>query len=84
MFLRPFTYSLHQVFDSETAIKKITAPILFLSGSDDKLIPPAHMKKLRENATKSKRTKLLEYPGLGHNDMSPNYSNDILQFLERI
>ena len=84
-FLRPFTPSIHQIFDSATAIEKISVPILFLSGTDDKLIPPSHMKKLNELAKLSKTT-FHEYPNRGHNDTCSaiNYFDDITDFLVKL
>jgi len=64
----PLTLTTHQIFDSATAIQSITVPILFLSCSDDKQIPPAHMKKLQKVATLSQSTTFFEYPHVGHND----------------
>lgn len=81
--LIPFKMTIHQVFDSEAAIQKITTvPILFISGAKDELIPPAHMQKLHEVA-KSTRKELKVYPEGGHNNTfeSEGYYWDIVAYL---
>ncbi|KAK8089768.1 hypothetical protein PG997_004729 [Apiospora hydei] len=61
------TYLCHQVWPSETVIPSITeVPILFLSGLQDEIVPPAHMRKLFELATTA--TKVWKpLPGGDHN-----------------
>ena len=83
--LIPFKSTIHQVFDSETAIQKITVPILFISGAKDELIPPAHMQKLYEVA-KSTRKDLLVYPEGGHNNTSDSYGYfwNIVKYLNNL
>ncbi len=51
-FLSPFASLCHEVWDSESlmrsGITRSELPFLFLSGANDELVPPAHMKILYE------------------------------------
>ncbi len=53
-------------FDSETKIKSLHIPLLFVHGSDDDIIPISHGKKLFDSANEPKQ--FYEIPGAGHND----------------
>ncbi|ORY65985.1 Alpha/Beta hydrolase protein [Pseudomassariella vexata] len=77
------TYLCHQVWPSETLILSITeVPILFLSGLQDEIVPPAHMRKLYELATTP--TKIWKpLPGGDHNSsvLEEGYFEAILDFV---
>lgn len=47
-FVAPFIFLLHQIWPSEDYIRQLpaTMPTLFLSGDDDELVPPSHVKEL--------------------------------------
>ena len=83
--LRPLIPSIHQIFDSATAIKSIKCPTLFLSGLKDNLIPPAHMEKLKD-LSESTRKDFRTYPESGHNNnfSSKDYFPNIVEFLGSI
>lgn len=73
----------HQIWDSEKAISKIKSiPTLFLSGENDSLIPPKHMKDLFEKLPASVPKKLLTFPNGDHNDtfLRPGYFQAIDNF----
>jgi abhydrolase domain-containing protein 13 len=65
-FLRFF---LRSNWHSYKRIEQVRVPILFLSGLDDELIPPAHMRKLFDLAKPhDSLTSLYTVPGGRHND----------------
>jgi len=46
---KPFIFLLHQIWDSASllpALKTENLPVLFLSGAQDELVPPSHMREL--------------------------------------
>merc|ERR1711879_213240 len=49
-------------------IREVTLPILFISGEQDTLIPPAHMETLRKAAGKAKIRRFVTIPEGTHND----------------
>ena len=53
---------------NEKIITELTHPIMFISGQADELVPPKHMLKLYELATKSKYRDLFKVPRGRHND----------------
>ena len=66
------------VFDNETAIASITAPILLIHGQRDTLISPKHSKKLAAAALQSVKIKERYVPGVTHSDMW-NLEEDIIK-----
>ncbi|KAK8124760.1 BEM46 family protein [Apiospora kogelbergensis] len=80
------TYLCHQVWPSEAVIPLITeVPILFLSGLQDEIVPPAHMRKLFElAATPTKIWKPL--PGGDHNSsvLEEGYFEAISDFVSNV
>ena len=81
--LHPVASFIHQKLDSATAIEKVTVPILFLSGLDDRIVPPAHMKKLEYFAKLSNYIEFKGYPDRNHNDtlLSNQCQIDVANFL---
>jgi len=53
---------------SETLIKDLKQPIMFISGLKDELVPPVHMKKLHKLAVRSKYRYWFEVPTGTHNE----------------
>ncbi|KAI0200160.1 Alpha/Beta hydrolase protein [Astrocystis sublimbata] len=83
---RYLTMLCHQIWPSEVILPSITeVPILFLSGLQDEMIPPAHMRKLYEVATSpTKVLKLL--PGGDHNSscIEEGYFEAIADFVSNV
>lgn len=73
-------------WQSEKIVSKIskTTPMLFLSGSKDELVPPAHMQTLYDLA-KSENKGFKEYSSGTHNDtcLQRGYWDDVVEFLAR-
>ncbi|KAI0852658.1 alpha/beta-hydrolase [Daldinia vernicosa] len=73
----------HQVWPSESILPSITeVPILFLSGLQDEIVPPSHMRKLYELATTP--TKIWKpLPGGDHNSsvLEEGYFEAISDFI---
>eukprot|EP00403_Amphidinium_massartii_P026532 CAMPEP_0178395720 /NCGR_PEP_ID=MMETSP0689_2-20121128/13363_1 /TAXON_ID=160604 /ORGANISM="Amphidinium massartii, Strain CS-259" /LENGTH=350 /DNA_ID=CAMNT_0020016381 /DNA_START=41 /DNA_END=1089 /DNA_ORIENTATION=+ len=55
-------------WDSVSRIATLEVPILFLSGTQDELIPPAHMQALKAAASSSRLIRLVAFPEGKHND----------------
>lgn len=55
-------------WNSDEKIQKLKQAILFISGSNDELVPPFHMKKLYELATSSKYKDFFLVLSGTHND----------------
>ncbi|KAK0186669.1 Alpha/Beta hydrolase protein [Armillaria mellea] len=73
--LGPFTFLCHQKWNSASKIPLIPArtPVLLLSGSADTLVPPEHMRELKELMRKRGEDEVSrweEFPGGQHNDTS--------------
>ncbi|KKF95081.1 Protein bem46 [Ceratocystis fimbriata CBS 114723] len=75
----------HQVWPSDTLIPNITIPILFLSGEQDEIVPPVHMRKLHELARTRKRV-WKSFPGGDHNSsvLEEGYFESISTFVNEI
>mmetsp|Transcript_19374 Transcript_19374/g.46551 ORF Transcript_19374/g.46551 Transcript_19374/m.46551 type:complete len:317 (-) Transcript_19374:60-1010(-) len=74
-------------WSSVSLIPRITCPILFISGSRDELVPPEHMKRLHDAATKSMLRVWHAVPGGTHNDtcmVDPTYVATIKAFMGKI
>jgi fermentation-respiration switch protein FrsA (DUF1100 family) len=80
------TYLCHQIWGSETVLPSITkVPILFLSGLQDEIVPPDHMRQLYDVcAAPSKTWKPL--PGGDHNTsvLEEGYFEAILDFVSSV
>ncbi|KAK3715671.1 bem46 protein, variant [Vermiconidia calcicola] len=75
----------HEYWKSEELLPQITdIPILFLSGLQDEIVPPAHMKQLFK-LCKAKTTIWKELPYGDHNNTvgERGYFNYIAEFIER-
>ncbi|CAN8072674.1 unnamed protein product [Agarophyton chilense] len=86
--LRPFKAFNRNRWDSLSIINEIQVPILFLSGMQDALVPPEHMKKLRAAARKAPFSTMHIVENGGHNDTwwqgGGQYRREIREFLRRI
>ena len=69
IFFTPFTPFIHQIWDSEVDIQKVTCPILFLSAKKDRFIPQSHMKGLFELATAAERKTFASIAEGGHSSV---------------
>ncbi|KAJ1970915.1 bem46 protein, variant [Dimargaris xerosporica] len=68
-WMRYFTFCCHQVWDSDAAIRKIQhTPMLFLSGGQDDLVPPSHMRALYDAAPNDRVKVWKAFPNGKHND----------------
>jgi len=70
---------------SRIKVPRMTVPILYLSGSGDKLIPPSMMSELY-NSTASEGKQLAKFPGGSHNEtwMCNHYYQTVEYFLEEV
>lgn len=59
-------------FDNLSKVGKVRSPILFIHGSDDRLIPPSHSRKLFDAFQGQKKLVIIE--GGSHNDLSEHAS----------
>lgn len=72
-------------YESHAAIAKVTAPILFLSGQQDELVPPRMMRALYEAAGSAVKY-LRTFPSGQHNTTwnSPGYHDAIVAFVKEL
>ena len=68
-------------------ILQISEPILFLSGSQDEMVPPVHMKRLYDLSSSNPRSLFVEFPTGMHMDTwssgGDRYWRTIQLFLEK-
>ncbi|KAH3661614.1 hypothetical protein OGAPHI_006462 [Ogataea philodendri] len=85
--LGPFKQLCHQIWPSEQEILRIpeSVSMLFLSGLDDEIVPPAHMRTLYELSRSQTKT-WVEFPGAHHNDtiVQPKYWDFFYEFMRKI
>lgn len=77
-YLAPFMFLLHQRWPSEDKVQTFpsTLPVLFLSGSDDELIPPFHVAELCRLS--GGKNRLVKFPNGTHS------SSLLFQLLQRV
>ncbi|EDO15312.1 hypothetical protein Kpol_1038p19 [Vanderwaltozyma polyspora DSM 70294] len=84
--LKYFAYFCHEIWESESEIINCSssAPFLFLSGLQDEIVPPMHMKKLYQLCPSSQK-QVIEFPSGHHNDtiIQDGYWEVIRTFLEQ-
>lgn len=68
-------------WNNEKVIAELAHPILFISGQADELVPPRHMLKLYEVATKSKHRDLFKVARGGHNNTYERAGHEYYQRL---
>ncbi|MEM6811643.1 MAG: alpha/beta hydrolase [Pseudomonadota bacterium] len=79
-FFVPVHQLMKDKFDNLSKISKVSAPILFIHGESDRLIPISHSEELLA-ATKS-RKKLIRLPNISHNNIpSAKLADDIVEFI---
>ncbi|KAI9701408.1 MAG: hypothetical protein M1820_006499 [Bogoriella megaspora] len=80
-FLAPFC---HQIWPSEETIPQLKIPILFLSGLQDEIVPPSHMKQLYD-ACKAPVKVWKALPQGDHNNTvaEPGYFQFIEEFIRK-
>ena len=68
-------------FENASKIARIEAPMLFLHGASDRIMPIKHSERLHELATTPRR--LVRLPGVGHNNVwdAPGYWPAVEEFL---
>lgn len=81
--LIPASILLRDRFDSIAAIEDVTAPLLVIAGSDDRIVPIGQSRRLFEKANEPKRMVAIE--GARHNDFAllagEEMIGEILEFL---
>lgn len=80
---RYLTLLCHQVWPSETMLPNITqVPVLFLSGLQDEIVPPSHMRQLYDICV-SPHKKWRPFPGGDHNSsvLEEGYFEAIADFI---
>lgn len=88
--LRPFTFLCTEIWNSEQSIKKIKTHILFLSGTQDEIVPVSHMRKLHSIHQSSVKDGIISsfksFPNGTHNDtcLDRKYWNTVEDFLLEI
>lgn len=71
-------------FEVSTMAEDIQSPLLILTGSEDRVIPPGHSAVTTDNWQGEVTS--IEYDGYGHNDMQmhPDYESDLQRFLDEL
>ena len=85
--VRIFNFLVRSPWNTIDIISNISEPILFLSGSKDEMVPPAHMKRLHVASSSNNRCLFVEFPTGMHMDTwvsgGDRYWRSIQLFLER-
>lgn len=87
-FLKYFTSMCHQIWPSEEDILKVSpnsSKFLFISGTDDEIVPHDHMKKLYQ-LCKAQDKKILVIQGGKHNDTiaADGYWDSVWEFCKSV
>jgi uncharacterized protein len=70
-------------FDNLSRIARIRAPLLIVHGTDDRVVPTAHGRRLLDAAAEPKHGVFI--PGAGHNDLDQyGLHRAMLEFLEKL
>ncbi|MCO5564931.1 hypothetical protein L7F22_018601 [Adiantum nelumboides] len=85
--LRIMNFLVRSPWNTIDIIKHVSEPVLFLSGSLDEMVPPAHMKRLHAASSSNSRSLFIEFPDGMHMDTwlrgGDRYWRSIQLFLER-
>lgn len=85
--LKIMNFLVRSPWNTIDTIKHISEPVLFLSGSRDEMVPPAHMKRLHAAASSNSRSLFIEFPEGMHMDTwyrgGDRYWRSIQIFLEK-
>ncbi|KAK1755129.1 protein bem46 [Echria macrotheca] len=75
----------HQIWPTDSLIPNVKVPILFLSGLQDEIVPPIHMKRLYDMATTPVKI-WKPFPGGDHNSsvLEEGYFESIADFMGRV
>ena len=78
--LLPIELITHQRFDSIKKVNRLQVPVLYIHGTDDKLVPPEMSRELYKRTASSKQLKLI--PGGGHNNSAVVGGDEYLQAIK--
>ena len=73
----PLELIVHERFDSIEKVSRLQAPVLYIHGTDDKLVPPEMSSELYKRTASSKQLKFI--PGDGHNNSAAVGGDEYLQ-----
>jgi pimeloyl-ACP methyl ester carboxylesterase len=73
----PLELIVHERFDSIEKVGRLQAPVLYIHGTDDKLVPPEMSSELYKHTASSKQLKLI--PGGGHINSAAVGGDEYLQ-----
>lgn len=82
--IKPLT--IHVGWPSIGFIRQATGPFLFISASNDEMIPPAHMRALFDAAIRCSMRRFVTLPQSTHNDApaAAGYCDHILEFVTEV
>lgn len=66
--LRVLNFLVRSPWNTHAIIQNVSEPILFISGSRDEMVPPAHMKQLYDASSSNSRSLFIEFPDGMHMD----------------
>lgn len=85
--LRILNFLVRSPWNTRDIIQNVSEPILFISGSRDEMVPPAHMKRLHAASSSNSRSHFIEFPDGMHMDTwmrgGDRYWRTIQLFLEK-
>ena len=73
----PIDLIVHERFDSIEKVSQLQIPVLYIHGTDDKLVPPEMSRELYKRTASSKQLKFI--PGGGHNNSASVGGDEYLQ-----
>ena len=73
----PLELIVHERFDSIEKVGRLQPPVLYIHGTDDKLVPPEMSSELYKRTASSKQLKFI--PGGGHNNSASVGGDEYLQ-----
>ncbi len=73
----PLELIVNERFDSLEKVSRLQVPVLYIHGTDDKLVPPEMSRELYKRTASSKQLKLI--PGGGHNNSAVVGGDEYLQ-----
>lgn len=85
--LRILNFLVRSPWNTIDIIGKISEPVLFLSGSQDEMVPPSHMKRLYAASSSNSKCLFIEFPNGMHMDTwltgGDRYWRSVQLFLEK-
>ena len=73
----PLELIVHERFDSIEKVSRLQPPVLYIHGTDDKLVPSEMSRELYKRTASSMQLKLI--PGGGHNNSAAVGGDDYFQ-----